>query len=485
MFSAVLAQPPEVDPRYHTYDEVLSEVGELADEFPSICHVETLGQSTQDSLPIVGVRLSDNASLDEPEPCVLLVGGQHAREPAGTEVVMWLLRYLTSHYGVDERVTKWLDSLQIWLIPVDNPEGRQVVMTEGPQHTIHWRKNKRDNNGNGVFDTLYDGVDPNRNYEFRWDEYDVTDPQSENYKGPYPWSEQEAVVLRDLIDYYRPSVVLDLHSPDSMGGNKLWFCWWDVDAGSYHGEGYPHYALVAWDLADNTETEVAGEHYECRAAYNTKPKLQTWAYWYTGCCAILMEITNKCFWHGDTIDTIAARVGRGIFYVFDRMFEKGLLVRAYDAGTGEPLPAVVVVEGVTDTTFPPRTCSFQGIYHRFLEPGEYTVRVSYDTLELVFSDVVIEPGHNTVLDAPFELAGVSDGGDLGGAPGLFATGEQVVFRAPAGTARIYDILGREVVRRPVLGELRVKLGDLPTGLYVAELVTRRGRFVRKRLCVVR
>ena len=87
--------------------------------------------------------------------------------------------------------------------------------------------------------------------------------------------------------------MVDLYSPDTSGGNKLWFCWWNPDfGGGYHREGYPDYAYVAQNIADNTETEVAGHYYDRAASYNTKPKLQIWTYWFSSTCAILMEITN-------------------------------------------------------------------------------------------------------------------------------------------------------------------------------------------------
>ena len=56
-----------------------------------------------------------------------------------------------------------------------------------------WRKNKSDNNNNGVLD-YHDGVDNNRNYDFGWNidsEPDATTPESLMYKGPSPFSEAE------------------------------------------------------------------------------------------------------------------------------------------------------------------------------------------------------------------------------------------------------------------------------------------------------
>ncbi len=466
------AQPPDVDTRYHTYQEVLDELETITSSYPTICLMETLGVSTTDSVPIIGVKVSADVSFSENKISVLIIAGQHAREVQGPEVVMWLINYLVENYGSDTQVTQWLDSLLIYFIPVNNPEGHNVVMQESSFHTTFWRKTKRDNNHNGVFDTLYDGVDPNRNYEFLWDEYTDSigvSPESEYYKGPYPWSENEVVVVRNLVDSLRPSVVLDLHSPDSIKGNKLWFCWYDPELSTYHQEGFPHYLNVANQLADNTETEIDGEYYESTPAYNTKPKLQLWTYWYSGCCAILMEITNQCYWTGEIIDTISARVGRGIFYIFDRMLESGLVVKAFDSESGNPLRAEIIVEEVTDTTFPPRLCNYEGIYHRLLYNGTYNVIVRYDTLEQIFEDLPIESGHNTYLEVDFPGAKINTTIRSKNEVDILLLPSKAVCIAPKGKVEIFDIAGKTVYRNMFKNHLEIRRDRLPAGVYFIKL----------------
>ncbi len=483
-FSSVFAQPSDIDPRYHTIDEVFTEVSAIADTYSTICCVETLGFSETDSIPIVAVKLSNYAHYDLDKSVVLIDGGQHANEPSGTETVMWMLHYLTSNYGSDADVTRWLDSLQLWFIPIVNMDGRQIVMNESSPHSLHWRKTTRDNNENGEFDFGIDGVDPNRNYDYKWEEYADTNWDSSNYKGPYPWSENCVAAVRDFVDKYRPTALLDLHSPDSTGGNKLWFCWWDEDIGTYHPEGFPHYYYVASELANNTETEVDGEHYEYRAAYNTKPKLQLWSYWFTSTCSIIMEITNQCFWTGDTVDTISARVGRGLFYIFDRMFEKGLIVRAYD-GTHFPAQAEVIIDGVTDTTFPPRLCNFMGRYHRFLDGGTYTVRVIYDDEELVFDSVLVESGHNTYLTAEFADVEENEHNNNDLDVEFIHRGNYIVIDDFEGEFKLFNIIGKTVIEDNIGEEKLFSMENLPAGVYFARLLSKNGTIFKKRIVLLK
>ena len=104
--------------------------------------------------------------------------------------------------------------LDIWIIPTANPEGLNVVH-DGLD--LSFRKNKRDMSPEGptpnnIFDydpsigNDIDGVDLNRNFSFNWAfgdtflEPDNSDYAShyDYYKGEEPFSESEAVAIRDL-----------------------------------------------------------------------------------------------------------------------------------------------------------------------------------------------------------------------------------------------------------------------------------------------
>ncbi len=470
--TALFAQSADIDPRYHTYDEILTELAQHAVAHPEIILIDTLAFSSVDGLPIVAAKISDNAHEYEREGCVFFVAGQHGNEPAGTEACMWLINWLLDSYDTDTRVRKWIDSLEIWIVPVDNPDGRQIVMNDGPYHSLMWRKTKTDNNGNGVFDPDSDGVDPNRNYSFLWEEYDSFDLTSVNYKGLAPFSTNEARLVADFVAFYRPAVVIDLHSPDSTGGNKLWFSWYDEVRRRFHSECALHYQQVALALANATETETTGTYYLQRSAVNDRPKLQNHVYWHTGTCSILMEITNRCFWSGDTVDTVAARVGRGLTYLFDRMFTSSLIVDAYDSVSGAPVRASVIVNSVTDTTFPPRYCGFNGRYQRFFAPtaGPYTVRVRHHEQEVIFENVTFSDTAVTKLTVPFALDAVTETRTVHNPNDALKFSAGVLrYEGEGGELSIFDISGRAVLAKKIGtgGEnLNAQLG---TGVYLVRL----------------
>ena len=81
-------------------------------------------------------------------------------------------------------------------MPVANPDGYDFTFTPGNRL---WRKNLRDNNGDGVIEAGVDGIDLNRNFPTAWnqdDEGSNTDIGSDTYRGPAPNSEPETARVR-------------------------------------------------------------------------------------------------------------------------------------------------------------------------------------------------------------------------------------------------------------------------------------------------
>ena len=69
----ILLDAQALDSRYHTFSEIqefLDSLNQISD-FNSIYRVDTIGYSSQEQLPILAVKISDNAENKEDEPRVL------------------------------------------------------------------------------------------------------------------------------------------------------------------------------------------------------------------------------------------------------------------------------------------------------------------------------------------------------------------------------------------------------------------------------
>ena len=128
---------------YYTYDTIDSTLHVWQDtfgleahtsghyqEFGIIYELITIGESSQDQLPIYAVKLSANVQEREQEPKVLILGQCHAEEIYGVEIAMEIInQFLHPEQYSDNRtfLQKGLYFTEIWIVPTYNPEGLRVV----------------------------------------------------------------------------------------------------------------------------------------------------------------------------------------------------------------------------------------------------------------------------------------------------------------------------------------------------------------------
>ncbi len=206
-----IGEPYEV---YHSFDEPLNgiraQLQEIAATYPHIAQLKTIGNSLQNR-PMLVMRLTnEKVGKKEGKPQVLFVGTHHAREWVATEMSMRLVKYLTANYGTNARVTELLDNVEVWIMPVGNPDGYQYTFT----NERLWRKNLRDNDGDGQI-TLADGVDINRNFAAHWgldNEGSSPDPTDATYRGTAPNSEPETQALVNFIQNNNFKFILSYHT---------------------------------------------------------------------------------------------------------------------------------------------------------------------------------------------------------------------------------------------------------------------------------
>ena len=400
IFFQFLIYPQVLDDRYHSVDEIYSLLDSLdqLEELDGWFHLDTIGYSSQENIPILLVRISDNVDVKEDEPRVLFVGQVHAEEILGVETVLDLMHDLlfpdASHYTHMNILKNYLD---IWIIPTANPEGLNVVH-EGLD--MSYRKNKRDFSPtgpypNGVFDydpsigNDVDGVDLNRNFDFNWAfgdtflEPDNSDYAShyDYYKGEEPFSEGEAIALRDLA--LENDFVFSVVWHSSRSGNlseKVFTSWrWEETKDS---PDLDIMKSISDHFAGLIETEDGTGTYLSVYSGSRNGKLHDWFYRETGCIQYLVECGTANLQPDsslleDTIDrnkpAMVYLMDRTIGYYADAAQITGLV---YDANTNEPIEgAIVEVLEHTGSVLKPRLTNEFGRYRRILDVGTYTLSV--------------------------------------------------------------------------------------------------------------
>jgi murein tripeptide amidase MpaA len=195
---------------YHRYGDPDTEgtivwyLHQLAGMYPNLASTSVIGYSLENR-PIWAIRIANDA-VPGPKPAVFYYCCQHAREWITTTVAPYHARHLLQNYATDPNIRDMVDHVEIFLVPVTNPDGYEFTWTNDRL----WRKNRR-LNSNGTI-----GVDLNRNWDSAWgldNEGSSGTPGSATYRGTAPFSEPETQVLRDFfIAHPNIRAALDIHS---------------------------------------------------------------------------------------------------------------------------------------------------------------------------------------------------------------------------------------------------------------------------------
>ena len=120
---------------YHTVAAHRQHLSDVAAAYPALATVvdygdswlKTKGRGGHDLLAIcITKKATGDCALSPtaPKPRSVLYAAIHARELATAEIAWNWIDYLTTSYGSDTTVTNLLDTTEIWVVPVANPDGR-------------------------------------------------------------------------------------------------------------------------------------------------------------------------------------------------------------------------------------------------------------------------------------------------------------------------------------------------------------------------
>lgn len=275
---------PTQDEKYHTYQEVVTELRDLNQKYPEITSLFSIGKSVN-GMEIVGIRITTEENKDSPNfiPGILFVGAHHAREHLSTEVPMGLINHLLKSSSKDQEVRKLINNRDIYFIPMLNPDGAMYDIA-GKRYKM-WRKNRKVNK-DGSF-----GVDLNRNYSYGWGTGGSSNsPQSDVYMGKEPFSEPETLNLKTFIESKANiRVVLSFHTFSEL----ILYPW----GGKYDGVG-GNDELAFKKLA---ETMAKWNNYTPEQAsdlYIASGDTCDWAYGEHGIFCFTFELSPKSSWFG-------------------------------------------------------------------------------------------------------------------------------------------------------------------------------------------
>ncbi len=338
---------------YHSYEEIISLMDSLVGAFPTICQKITYDTTLQ-GRAISCLKISRNVSLSENEPEVLFDAGIHGDEIGGPENLIRFAQYLCTGYGSDPEITKAIDTREIIIYPMVNPDGRA---------------NMSRYNSNGI--------DCNRDGGYMW-----------NGEGnsPSACSQIETRALRNCMYNHHFVIHVTYHS----GIQEVIYPW------CYRATHAPDYAALNQlaGIYSSASGYTALPYLQSYADYPTNGETIDYSYGVSGTDALTMEISNNKqppasqiqYYFDVNLPSMMAMIKNAGYGI------EGMIT---DSLTGAPVPAVIFINDF----FPVSTDIAVGDYHKYLPAGTYTMKVMANHyLPKAISQVIIVNRDSTVLN---------------------------------------------------------------------------------------
>lgn len=337
---------------YYTYDEIIAIADSLVASYPQICKKVLWGTSIG-GRQLASLKISDNVDIDEPEPEILFDGGIHGDEVGASQNVIMYARDLLNGYGLNPTYTNLINTREIWLYLMVNPDGR-VNMSRY----------------NGNF------VDCNRDCGYMWD-------GEGNSSGAF--SQVETKALRDCILDNQFVVHTSYHSgteivayPWSYRGdmtrdhtqiNNLASVYSDYSGYTYleWGQGFIQMYPINGSTKDFVYGELGSVGWSVEISNNKQPPASQISMYYNYNSPAMTEMINRSGWGVEGIVT--------------------------DSATGDAVRAIVWVGNY----FPVYNDPEVGDFHKFVLPGTYTIRVEANGYKTKSIPGVLVPSGGSVF----------------------------------------------------------------------------------------
>jgi len=363
---------------YPTYTAYVDMVYQFQTDYPDLCVIEDIGTSVN-GRSLLYARISDNVNIEENEPEVMYTSTMHGDETTGYILMLRLIDYLLTNYGVDSLATRLVDSCEIWINPNANPDGTYY----GGDYTV---QNARRYNANSV--------DLNRNFP---------DPQDGDHPDGHAW-QPETVAMMDFAALHNFIISANFHGGVEVV-NYPWDTWatlhaddsWYIDISRHYADSAQYYSPTGYMTYKNNGITNG------YAWYTVNGGRQDYMNYWHNCREVTIELSDVKLLPESQLDAHWT-YNKSSFLNY---LENGLYgIRGFvtDAVTGLPLDATIAVLGHEYYNSEAVTDPDVGDYHRMLDDGTYDLEFSADgyytdTIEsisvveysTVIADMVLEP----------------------------------------------------------------------------------------------
>ncbi|MCD6162890.1 MAG: carboxypeptidase regulatory-like domain-containing protein [candidate division Zixibacteria bacterium] len=333
---------------YPTYEAYVAMMYAFATDYPTLCRVENIGNSVQ-GREILFAKLSANVDIEENEPEIMYSSTMHGDETTGYILMLRLIDYLLTNYGTDPQATRMLDSMEIWINPLANPDGTYYTGNNSVNGARRWNAN---------------GEDLNRNF-----------PDPDN--GPHPdgasW-QQETIAMMNFFDQHSFTISTNFH-----GGAEVVNYPWDTWSRLHTDNDW--FVDICREYADSAQanspsgymTDLNNGITNGYAWYPIAGGRQDYLNYWKGCRETTIELSSTKLLPESQLDAHWTYNKGALLSYIEQAFY-GIRGVVADISTGLPVAATVSVIGHDIDSSEVYTDPDAGDYYRMIEAGTYNLR---------------------------------------------------------------------------------------------------------------
>lgn len=365
--------------KYPTYDGYKDIMTKFETDYPELCKIDTFGISVE-GRKLLTAKVSDNVAKNEAEPAFCYMSTIHGNETVGYILLLRLADYLLSNYGKDERITKLVDSIEIWISPLVNPDGAYRGGNYTIMHAVRYNANS---------------MDLNRNFSKMPGTGDSQNPERET-KALMDFMEPQHFAMSAMIHAGVEGVMFPWCSWPRKHADYSWFYYvGTIYADLARENGPPGYfdpMLPPYDIC-----------YQCSGAggdpwYLMHGTLIDYSVFYQQCRNVTLELSTIKLLRESELNNYW-EYNRDALIAYMEQVLYGIRGIVTDSLTGEPIEAKIFVENHDLDSSHVYSHLPQGDYYRPIYEGTYDLTFSCDGYyPKTIKSIQVENNKATILD---------------------------------------------------------------------------------------
>ena len=454
--------------RYPTYSTYLAMMDTFQTRYPSLCKIDTILDDTPVHHKILCAHISNNLNDNEGKPSLFYTSTIHGDEVVGYYMMLRLIDHLLANYGTDSYVTELVNSTDIWICPLHNPDGTYYTSDNQINSSpVSIRSNRH-------------GVDLNRSFPLVGQ-----NPTKENEDEP------EVQAMMQFMSAHDFTLAANFH-----GGAEVFNYPWDTWTTWQHSHADANWwNFVGRKFADTCHLFHSGYMTEENDGvteggdwYVITGSMQDYHNWYLGTRHVTIEVSDNKVLSTSYLPSYWGYIYHSLLnFIGESRY--GIHGTVTDSITGEPLEALVYIanhdldHSYVETSLP------HGDYHRPIKAGQYAVTYSADgylpktiVTQVVDGQQLLQ---NVQLTKSVGLDDYENSVSVYPNPAKDYVNIEVKDGTEIAHIALYDIQGRPVETchgaSLQTGKYRLDVADLPAGTYILHFKTADDREILRKL----